>query len=55
MNDLHLGYEIDCDYQWVNMLSRMREYNPRRFYEFYNDNTLYYYMDKLQYTHLTTD
>lgn len=55
MNERHLGYEIDCDYQWLNMLTVMRMNNPRRFYEFYNDDTIYYYMDKLQYCHLTND
>ena len=48
-------YEIDCDYQWVNMLTKMKEKNPRRFYEFYDDNTIYYYMDILQHRHLTND
>lgn len=55
MNERHIGYEIDCDYQWINMLTKMREKNPQRFYEFYDDNTIYHYMDKLQYRHLTTD
>lgn len=55
INERHIGYEIDCDYQWVNMLTNMRAKNPQRFYEFYNDDTIYYYMDKLQYRHLTTD
>lgn len=55
MNERHRGYEIDCAYQWVNMLTQMKTKNPQRFYEFYNDNTIYYYMDKLQYEHLTND
>ncbi len=54
-NERHIGYEIDCDYLWINMLTTMRENNPQRFYEFYNDDTIYHYMDKLQYKHLTTD
>jgi hypothetical protein len=55
MNERHQGYEIDCDYEWINLLSKLRRYNPRRFYEFYTDETLYYYMDKIQYKHLTSD
>lgn len=55
MNERHIGYEIDCDYQWVNMLIKMKERNPQRFYEFYDDETIYYYMDILQHRHLTTD
>ncbi len=55
MNERHIGYEIDCIYQWINMLTRMKTQNPQRFYEFYNDGTIYYYMDILQHRHLTND
>lgn len=55
MNERHYGYEVDCDYQWVNLLLKLKSYNPQRFYEFYSDQTLYDYMDKLQYKHLTPD
>lgn len=55
MNERHQGYMIDCYYDWLNMLTKLKRNNPRRFYEFYNDQTILYYQDKLQAQHLTPD
>lgn len=55
MSEQHKGYEVDRCYDWVNHLIKLRRYNPKRFYEFYSDSTIYYYTERLQYEHLTPD
>lgn len=48
MNDAHYGWGVNCDWDWVNMLTQLKAKNPQRFYDFYNDSTIYYYLEKLQ-------
>ena len=55
MNERHRGYEIDCDYLWVNHLINLKQHNSQRFDEFYSQGSIYYYLDKLQHEHLTPD
>jgi hypothetical protein len=56
MNDQHKGHEIDLCYDWLNMLDRLIVGNPNRCKEFnYSQETVYYYLDRLQNEHLTPD
>ena len=49
MNDEHYGYVINTHYDWINMLTRMQKHKPDRFEEFnYTNNSIYYYLDRLQ-------
>jgi hypothetical protein len=48
MNDAYYGWGVDCDWDWLNLLIEMKAKNPQRFYAFYNDASIYYYMEKLQ-------
>ena len=50
MNDAHYGHVINTHYDWVNMLNTMKQNKPQRFDEFqYSQETIYHYLDKLQY------
>jgi hypothetical protein len=49
MNDAHYGWVINTHYDWLNMLTKMEKYKPKRFEEFqYQKTTIYDYLDKLQ-------
>jgi len=49
MNENHYGWVVNTHYEWVNMLSKMKEHKPDRFLEFdYSDATIYHYLDKIQ-------
>ncbi len=49
MDDVHYGWVINTHYEWINLLSKMKDKNPRRFDEFkYSSTTLYHYLDRLQ-------
>ncbi len=50
MNDAHYGYVINTHYDWLNMLNKLKQNKPQRFEEFeYSQETIYHYLDKLQY------
>lgn len=43
------GYVLDKRYDWLNMLIKMEQKNPRRFREFrYSKQTFYHYLDRIQ-------
>jgi len=43
------GYVLDKRYDWLNMLIKMEQKNPRRFKEFkYSRATMYHYLDRIQ-------
>lgn len=43
------GYVLDKRYDWLNMLIKMEQKNPRRFKEFqYSRETMYHYIDRIQ-------
>ena len=43
------GYVLDKRYDWLNMLIKMEQKNPRRFEEFkYSRATMYHYLDRIQ-------
>jgi hypothetical protein len=43
------GWVVDKRYDWINMLSKMRDNNPQRFEEFqYTNATIYHYIDRVQ-------
>jgi hypothetical protein len=43
------GYVLDKRYDWLNMLIKMEQKNPRRFKEFqYSRETMYHYLDRIQ-------
>ena len=49
MNDEHYGWIINTRYDWINMLTKMKEGNPQRFDEFqYSQQTIYHYLDCIQ-------
>jgi 23S rRNA maturation-related 3'-5' exoribonuclease YhaM len=49
MNEEHYGWIINTHYEWLNMLTKMEQNNPRRFNEFnYSKSSFYHYLDKLQ-------
>lgn len=49
MNDAHYGWVVNTHYDWINMLTRMEDKNPRRFKDFqYSKTSIYDYLDKLQ-------
>jgi hypothetical protein len=43
------GWVVDKHYDWINMLSKMKKVNPRRFKEFcYSDSDIYHHLDRIQ-------
>lgn len=49
MNDVHYGWVVNTHYDWINMLSKMKENKPHRFEEFqYSHETIYHYLDRIQ-------
>ena len=43
------GWVVDKHYDWINMLNRMKNVNPRRFKEFkYSEIDIYHHIDRLQ-------
>lgn len=49
MNEAHYGYTVNCHYDWINLLTKMKNKNPERFDAFsYTNQTIYHYLDKLQ-------
>ena len=49
MNDEHYGWVINTHYDWINMLSKMKEKKPQRFNDFrYSNQTIYHYLDRVQ-------
>lgn len=49
MNEAHYGWVVNTHYDWINMLTRMKKSNPRRFKDFtYNEQTIYHYLDRIQ-------
>jgi len=48
-DERHYGYVLDKRYDWLNMLIKMEQKNPRRFKEFkYSRATMYHYLDRIQ-------
>jgi hypothetical protein len=48
-DEKHYGWVVDKRYDWINMLSKMRDHNPQRFEEFqYSNATIYNYLDRIQ-------
>ena len=44
----HYGWVVDKRYDWINMLTKMKENQPRRFNEFkYSNATIYFHIDRL--------
>ena len=42
------GWVVDSHYQWINMLTKMKKNNPRRFKEFkYSEATIYHHLDRI--------
>ena len=49
MNDEHYGWVVNTHYDWINMLSKMKEKKPQRFNDFrYSNQTIYHYLDRVQ-------
>lgn len=49
MNEAQYGYTVNCHYDWINLLTKMKNKNPERFDAFsYTNQTIYHYLDKLQ-------
>jgi hypothetical protein len=49
MNDVHYGWVVNTHYDYVNMLTKMKEMKPHRFKEFqYSNETIYHYLDRIQ-------
>jgi hypothetical protein len=56
MNEVHYGWVVNCHYDWVNMLIKMKESKPERFNHFsYGENTIYNYLDKIQHEEIYYD
>lgn len=48
-DERHYGWVVDKRYDWINMLSKMQQDNPRRFKEFqYSQETIYHHLDRVQ-------
>jgi len=44
----HYGWVVDKRYDWINMLTKMKQNKPQRFEEFkYSNATIYFYIDRL--------
>ncbi len=42
------GWVVDKRYDWINMLTKMKENKPQRFEEFkYSNATIYFHIDRL--------
>ena len=55
-DEQHYGWVVDKRYDWINMLTKMKEGNPQRFEEFqYSNQTIYHYLDRLQQEQNTYD
>jgi len=49
MNEEHYGWVVNTHYDWINMLSKMKEKKPQRFNDFrYSNQTIYHYLDRVQ-------
>lgn len=49
MNESHYGWQINCHYEAMNMLTRMKVKNPKRYREFqYSETNIYDILDRLQ-------
>jgi len=49
MNENSYGQIINHHYNWINMLTKMKEMKPHRFKEFqYSNQTIYHYLDRIQ-------
>lgn len=49
MNESHYGYVLNCYYNSINMLTRMKVKNPQRYKEFqYSESHIYDLLDNLQ-------
>ena len=49
MNEAHYGYYVNCLWDNLNMLTKMRDKNPQRFEEFrYSQTDIYAMIDTLQ-------
>ena len=48
-DEKHYGWVVDKRYDWINMLSKMRDHNPQRFEEFqYSNATIYHHLERVQ-------
>ena len=48
-DERHYGWVVDKRYDWINMLNKMQQNNPRRFNEFqYSQQTIYHHLDRIQ-------
>jgi hypothetical protein len=47
-DEAHYGWVVDKRYDWINMLTKMKENKPHRFEEFkYSNATIYFHIDRL--------
>ena len=52
----HYGWVVDKRYDWINMLTKMKENRPQRFEEFkYSNATIYFHIDRLNQEQNTYD
>ena len=52
----HYGWVVDKRYDWINMLTKMKENKPQRFEEFkYSNATIYHHLDRLNQEQNTYD
>jgi hypothetical protein len=47
-DEQHYGWVVDKRYDWINMLTKMKQNKPQRFEEFkYSNATIYFHIDRL--------
>ena len=50
------SWVVDSRYQWINLLTKMKENKPQRFEEFkYSNATIYHHLDRLNQEQNTYD
>jgi hypothetical protein len=50
------GWVVDKRYDWINMLTKMKQNKPQRFEEFeYSNATIYFHIDRLNQEQNTYD
>jgi hypothetical protein len=55
-DEQHYGWVVDKRYDWINMLTKMKENKPQRFKEFqYSNATIYHHLDRLNQEQNTYD
>ena len=55
-DETHYGWVVDKRYDWINMLTKMKQNKPQRFEEFkYSNATIYFHIDRLNQEQNTYD